>query len=303
MFFFLLLSSNVLATNDTNRTPRPMSEARRHGRRAFKALMRSHHLKIPKYDLPLRFRPWFVALTVLIMLSLAFLGLTNFTHAFPFNDKLLHFFCLGIATGVFYFIFDVEEESRRIWFWRHSPLMFTVFVCLFLGGIVSEYVQSLLPHKTFQFGDIVANLLGSGIGLYVAYHLERYYRQRREIMRLYRPLSASSSSLNLPSDDEDESGTQLLPLYNKPDTPPSALFPQNKNKKGKGRTRPASLALADVWDEREDLFGVGDADEEGSCEDEGEEHAAPAPSSRQEGQDTPREPKRVKSVRWAEGSA
>lgn len=93
--------------------------------------MRSHHLKIPKYDLPLRFRPvsppppspeaypysnrliflpqWFVVLTFLIMLSLAFLGLTNFTHAIPLNDKLLHFFCLGIATGVFYFIFDVEE--------------------------------------------------------------------------------------------------------------------------------------------------------------------------------------------------
>ena len=34
-----------------------MSDARRYGRRAFKALMRSYHLKIPKYDLPLRFRP------------------------------------------------------------------------------------------------------------------------------------------------------------------------------------------------------------------------------------------------------
>lgn len=92
--------------------------------------MRSHHLTIPKYDLPLRFRPvsrpppysrlthvlitsfllqWFVVLTILVMLSLAFLGFTNFTHAVPLNDKLLHFFCLGIATGVFYFIFDVEE--------------------------------------------------------------------------------------------------------------------------------------------------------------------------------------------------
>ena len=114
-------------TNDTNRTLRPMSDARRHGRRAFKALMRSHHLTIPKYDLPLRFRPvsrppspmfahssnilflrqWFVALTFLVMLSLALLGLTNLS--IPLNDKLLHFFCLGIATGVFYFIFDVEE--------------------------------------------------------------------------------------------------------------------------------------------------------------------------------------------------
>lgn len=68
----------------------------------------------------------------------------------------------------------LPREYRRIWFWRHSPLMFTVFVCLFLGGIVSEFVQSLLPvrplslflifnshtcfsaqYKTFQFGDVV----------------------------------------------------------------------------------------------------------------------------------------------------
>ncbi|KAI0256369.1 hypothetical protein BJV78DRAFT_1171422 [Lactifluus subvellereus] len=282
-----------------------MSDARRYGRRAFKALMRSHYFNIPKYDLPLRIRPWFVVLTVLIMLTLALLGLTNLAHAIPLNDKLLHFFCLGIATGVFYFIFDVEEEYRRIWFWRHCPLLFTLFVCFFLGGIVSEFVQSLLPHKTFQFGDVVANLLGSGIGLYIAYHLERYYRQRREISRLYRPLSGSNSSLNLDSEEEDESGTQLLPLHNKPDTPSSALFPPNKNKKGKNRARPGSLALADVWDEREELFGVGndDDDEEGGSEGESEERTTLVPPVRQERQDAPRDAKPVKSVRWAEGSS
>jgi hypothetical protein len=125
-------------------------------------------------------------------------------------------------------------------------------------------------------------------------------------MRLYRPLAASNSSLNLPSDEEDESGTQLLPLYNKPDTPPSTLFPQNKNKKGKGRAHSGSLSLADVWDEREELFGVGDDDDDddgGSSEDEGEEHAAPTLPPRHERQDAPREAKPVKSVRWAEGSA
>jgi len=200
----------------------------------------------------------------------------------------------------------VEEEYRRIWFWRHCPLMFTVFVCIFLGGIVSEYVQSLLPYKTFQFGDIVANILGSGIGLYIAYHLERYYRRRREISRLYRPLSASSSSLNLDSDEDEESGMQLLPLYNKPDTPPATLFPQNTSKKGKGRARSGSLALADVWDEREELFGVGDDDDEGedSSEDGEEERPTPTGSpAHQARQDTRRDAKPAKSVRWAEGSA
>jgi hypothetical protein len=129
-------------------------------------------------------------------------------------------------------------------------------------------------------------------------------------MRLYRPLSASNSSLNLPSDEEDESGTQLLPLYNKPDTPPSALFPQHKINKGRGRGRSGSLALADVWDEREELFGVGDDDgdeQEGSSENEDDEHASPTPPSRQERRDapliSPLEAKPVKSVRWAEGSA
>jgi hypothetical protein len=125
---------------------------------------------------------------------------------------------------------------------------------------------------------------------------------------LYRPLSGSNSSLALESDEEDESGTQLLPLYNKPETPPSAQFPQNNNKKGKGRARPSSLALADVWDEREELFGVGDADddeEEDMNGDEGEERTVPPPPvlAREERQDTLRDPKPAKSVRWAEGSA
>lgn len=279
-----------------------MSDARHYGRHAFKALMRSHRFKIPNYDLPLRIRPWFVVLTILIMVTLALLGLTNLAHSLPLNDKLLHFFCLGVATGVFYFIFDVEEEYRRIWFWRHCPMMFTVFVCFILGGIVSEFVQSLLPYKTFQFSDIVANLLGSGIGLYVAFHLERYYRQRREISRLYRPLSGSNSSLNLDSDTEDESGTQLLPLYNKPDTAPSTMFPQNKTRKGKGPARSESLALGDVWDEREELFGVGEDDNDDNTSEDGGEGRTPPPP-RQEGNEPPRETKPVKSVRWAEGSS
>ena len=68
------------------------------------------------------------------------------------------------------------------------------------------------------------------------------------------------------------------------------------------------MALADVWDEREELFGVGDADEdddEDGNEGEGEELTTPAPPVHgyQESQNIPRDPKPTKSVRWAEGSA
>jgi len=185
------------------------------------------------------------------MLLLAMLGFTNFSRSLPLNDKLLHFICFCIATAVFYFIFDVEEDSRRIWFWRHAGLIFTAIVCFFFGGIVSEFVQSMLPSKEFQFGDIVANLLGSAIGLYVAYYLERYYRYRREISRLYRPLHSDYLS---ESDEEDS--TQLLPSH---------YIPTNSNSKpNTANSKLNHNNLSDVWDEREEIFGVGDdSDDEG----------------------------------------
>jgi len=43
------------------------------------------------------------------MLLLGLLGFTNVAHALPLNDKVLHLTCFCIATGVFYFIFDVDE--------------------------------------------------------------------------------------------------------------------------------------------------------------------------------------------------
>ncbi|KAK0568828.1 hypothetical protein OC861_001521 [Tilletia horrida] len=52
----------------------------------------------------------------------------------------------------------------------------------------------VLQYKTFDFFDIVANMLGSALGLFLAYHAERRYRTRRELERLYQPLDA---------DDED----------------------------------------------------------------------------------------------------
>jgi hypothetical protein len=70
-----------------------------------------------------------------------------------------------------------------------------------------------------------------------------------QIARLYRPLSASASDFS--DEEEDElSSTQLLPTHN-----------FNTTKLGK------NARLADVWDEREELFGVGpDSDDENERE-------------------------------------
>ncbi|KAF8444608.1 hypothetical protein L210DRAFT_3620159 [Boletus edulis BED1] len=244
---------------DTNIQPSSRN-VRKLVNKASKAVMKSHRLSLPNYNLPIRLRPWFLLLTISIMLLLAFLGFTNISHSLPLNDKFLHLTCFCIATGVFYFIFDIEEDARRIWFWRHANLIFTAVVCFFFGGFVSEVVQSTLPYKHFDVGDVVANVVGSTIGLYIAYHIDRHYRSRREIARLYRPLNTDDvlDPEGYSDDEAGPSGTQLLPLFN-----PQSTASAKASLPSKAMT-PKADRLSDIWDEREELFGIGDDSE---CED------------------------------------
>ncbi|KAH0827867.1 hypothetical protein J3R83DRAFT_3494 [Lanmaoa asiatica] len=239
-------------------SPPSSRNVRKFVKKASKAIMKSHRVSLPKYDLPIRLRPWFLLFTFVIMLLLAFLGLTNFSHSIPLNDKFIHLTCFCIATGVFYFIFDVEEDARRIWFWRHAGLIFTAIVCFFFGGFVSEIVQSMLPYKHFDAGDVVANIVGSTIGLYTSYYIEKHYRSRREIARLYRPLNTDDplGEEDYSDDEAGSPGTQLLPLFNPQPTSSSA----KSSVPSRAKTNKAGR-LADVWDEREELFGIGDDSE------------------------------------------
>jgi len=88
-----------------------------------------------------------------------------------------------------------------------------------------------------------SNLLGAGNGVYVCYHLEKYCRRKREVQAY--PSSPKSKAdtttktsavdleavsppfniqlalgLDSESDEENESGTQLLPLHNDSNTSP-----------------------------------------------------------------------------------
>lgn len=99
----------------------------------------------------------------------------------------------------------------------------------------------------------MANLLGSTLGLVVSFHLEKYYRYRREISRLYQPLD--SDPLSDFEDDLENLGTQLLPTHHPVSTS------RNKNK-GKGGKPKASVRFADVRSEREELFAIGEESEE-----------------------------------------
>lgn len=141
--------------------------------------------------LPLKVRPALIVLNILDLIVLGLLGFHPKSSTWlPFNDKVLHFFCFFFATALFYAIWDIDSTTRRSspHFWRPMPLFLCVFVCFFVGGIGSEVVQSLLPYKQFDIWDVVANLLGSSLGLWVSYWAEKRVRLDREVRSLYMPL-------------------------------------------------------------------------------------------------------------------
>lgn len=156
--------------------------------------MKSHRFVIPVYEMPIRLRLWVFAFTATTMVLLAFLRVPNILRTLHLNGNLLHFLCFFLATGQFYFIIDVERDAQQSWFWRHSNVIFTIFTCCFCGGILSEIVHSQLPEKKFEFWEMVANLLGSSIGLYFAYQLERQCCHLSEISRFYQPLAQDDDS-------------------------------------------------------------------------------------------------------------
>lgn len=121
---------------------------------------------------------------------------------------------------------------------------------LILGEISTAHVGTVFK----------ANLLGSGVGLVVSYHLEKYYRYRREITRLYQPLD--SDSLSDFEDDLETWGTQLLPTHHTNRVPIGINGATVSGKGKEKKKKKGSVRFADVSDEREALFGIGEISEE-----------------------------------------
>ncbi|GMK54487.1 hypothetical protein CspeluHIS016_0110730 [Cutaneotrichosporon spelunceum] len=146
----------------------------------------------PVRDLPLHVRPAIIAAVAIWVLLLGVLGFAPLPDL-PLNDKALHFFGMGFAAFLIYFVFEVPEgPHRRVWYIRRAPLLLTLVLAFLFGGIVSEFLQAMLPWKHFQVGDIVANLLGATVFLYIAHLLHTRARRRSEIADLYQPLPSHS---------------------------------------------------------------------------------------------------------------
>ncbi|WVQ70524.1 hypothetical protein IAR50_000043 [Cryptococcus sp. DSM 104548] len=152
-------------------------------------IMRSYPIR----DYPLNLRPAMVFATAAWIILLGILGMAPLPEL-PVNDKALHFSGLGFATFLLYFVIDVPEgPGRRVWYIRRAPLIVVGVLAFFIGGIVSEFVQATLPWKSFQPLDILSNLLGSSLFLYLAHLAHLRHLKKQEILSLYQPLSAGGA--------------------------------------------------------------------------------------------------------------
>ncbi|KAG7579994.1 hypothetical protein FFLO_00202 [Filobasidium floriforme] len=144
----------------------------------WEACTRSYPLKTS----PLQIRPVVIFVLAAWLVILGVLGMAPIPEV-PVNDKVLHFFGMGIATFLLYFVIVVPDHARRIWYYRRAPLILTLICGFFSGGILSEIAQGWLP----------ANLLGSSAFFCLAHELKRRSRKRFEISRLYQPISSSNN--------------------------------------------------------------------------------------------------------------
>ena len=107
-------------------------------------------------DLPLKVRP---ALILLNALDPILLGLLGFhpasSRVVPINDKVLHFVAFFLASLLFYSIWDVPSTTRRTSvLYRYLPLALSFFVCFFVGGVGSEFVQKYLGEGPRMVRDV-----------------------------------------------------------------------------------------------------------------------------------------------------
>ena len=186
---------------------------------------------------------------------------------------------MGFASFLLYFVLEVPEgPARRVWYVRKAPLLLASAFGFVLGGIVSEVVQSFLPvsmiptitthvrlriltdkqWKEFQWGDILANLLGASLFIYLAHLLHLRSRKRQELSSLYQPLSSHHSSTYRDAQGRQHAFDGARPSSNEGER---AQY---------GRDRSSS----NVWEEEsegraseeeprnESVFDIGDEDDE-----------------------------------------
>ncbi|EIM78502.1 vanz family protein [Nitritalea halalkaliphila LW7] len=122
---------------------------------------------------------FFPVLVLLIGISIALLlpgeAIPSEGPEIPYVDKIAHFtlfFFLGYSLG-----FASVHKKHRLKALRKRYL-FTIYLLFgVIYAIFIEYLQQLVPNRSFEYADIIANLSGSAVGVSIFYFV--YKRNRK----------------------------------------------------------------------------------------------------------------------------
>lgn len=152
-------------------------------------------------------KPFALAFLALCLIA-AYLGFS--TLHLPVNDKFVHFVTFLVLTVCFYWILDASR--RRV-------VNLTMGVCTLVGGVGSEFVQSMVTKREFDPLDIVSNLLGSGLGLLLCSWYHRRMLERKRLAKLYQPVPAADD-LESENNSEELHDLEAATAGTRTSTPP-----------------------------------------------------------------------------------
>jgi len=191
----------------------------------------------------MRIRLPFAGAFLFLLLAAGYAGLSALQVDAIINDKVLHFLTFFFLTTCFYWILDTS---------RRRNLNLTLLVCTGVLGIGSEILQGFLPNgRTFDFYDIVANVVGSlgALALSSWYHMRMLERKR--LAKNYQAVPGEEDAdLELGEGvGPQESGTAIADLPN-PQTLDEEVDNWDEN-------------VEDAWDDEEHATGTDSVEGDG----------------------------------------
>jgi VanZ family protein len=103
---------------------------------------------------------WTITIQVLLCLPGSTLPDTSGFFAIPNLDKVVHIIIFGTLVGLWCFYFSRKISSPQ----KLKLTFFIVFLLAAFNGIIIEYIQKYyIPNRTFDQGDIIADILSAAI--------------------------------------------------------------------------------------------------------------------------------------------
>ena len=104
-----------------------------------------------------------IAWTVLIQVALCLPGTSipsSGLFDIPQLDKIVHIILFGAFTGFWCYYYYLQGKSAA----ALKKIFFIVFLLAMANGIILEFVQkNFIPNRSFDEGDIIADIIASGI--------------------------------------------------------------------------------------------------------------------------------------------